>query len=216
MLHDENYKRLFASPLMVRDVLRACLPAHRLAAADLSSLGELSPEYVSDELRTRHGDTVWHLRLGRRRAFLLVLLEFQAQDDRWMALRILTYTGLLLLELARNQPPEVAGERLPAVLPVVLYNGTEPWTAAPDMGSLITPVGPWLAPYQPAQRYYLIDLQRVAADDLPYRNLLRAVARLEQSRSPEDVMRAVKALRRWLPKRGARSCGARSWIGCVR
>ena len=87
MLHDENYKRLFTSPLMVRDVLRACLPAHRLAAADLSSLGELSPEYVSDELRTRHGDTVWHLRLGRRPAFLLVLLEFQAQDDRLMALR---------------------------------------------------------------------------------------------------------------------------------
>ena len=110
MLHDENYKRLFASPLMVQDVLRACLPAHRLAAADLSSLGKLSAEYVSDELRTRHGDTVWHLRLGRRRAFLLVLLEFQAQDDRLMALRILTYTGLLLLELARNQPPEVAGE----------------------------------------------------------------------------------------------------------
>ena len=188
---------------MVRDVLRACLPAHRLAAADLSSLGEISPEYVSDELRTRHGDTVWHLRLGRRRAYLLVLLEFQAQDDRLMALRVLTYTGLLLLELARSQPPEVAGERLPAVLPVVLYNGTEPWTAAPDMGSLITPVGPWLAPYQPSQRYHLIDLQRVAADDLPYRNLLRAVARLEQSRSPQDVMRAVTALRRWLPRRGA-------------
>ena len=28
MLHDENYKRQFASPLMVQDVLRACLPAH--------------------------------------------------------------------------------------------------------------------------------------------------------------------------------------------
>ena len=74
MLHDENYKRLFASPLMVQDVLRACLPTHRLAAADLSSLGKLSAEYVSDELPTRHGDNVWHLRLGRRRAFLLVLL----------------------------------------------------------------------------------------------------------------------------------------------
>ena len=202
MLHDENYKRLFASPLMVQDVLRACLPAHRLARRLLQP-GRALPEYVSDELRTRHGDTVWHLRLGRRRAFLLGLLEFQAQDDRLMALRVLTYTGLLLLELARNQPPEVAGERLPAVLPVVLYNGTEPWTAAPDMGSLITPIGPWLAPYQPAQRYHLIDLQRVAADDLPHRNLLRAVARLEQSRSPQDVERAVRALLRWLPRRGA-------------
>ena len=203
MLHDENYKRLFASPLMVQDVLRACLPAHRLAAADLSSLSELATEYVSEELRTRHGDTVWHLRLGRRRVFLLVLLEFQAQDDHWMALRILTYSGLLLQELVRNQAPDVAGERLPAVLPVVLYNGTEPWTAAPEMRALITPVGPWLAPYQPAQRYFLVDLQRVPADDLPYRNLLRAVARLEQSRSPEDVVRVVTALQRWLPKRGA-------------
>ena len=202
MLHDENYKRLFASPLMVQDVLRACLPAHRLAAADFSSLGKLSPDYVSDELRKRHGDTVWHLRLGRRRVFLL-LLEFQAQDDRWMALRILTYTGLLLQELIRSRAPEVAGERLPAVLPVVLYNGTAPWIAAPEMRALITPVGRWLAPYQPAQRYCLLDLRRMPADDLPYRNLLRVVVRLEQSRTPEDVVRAVQALQRWLPKRGA-------------
>ena len=118
MLHDENYKRLFASPLMVQDVLRACLPAHLLAAADLSSLGKLSAEYVSDELRTRHGDTVWHL-----------------------------LSGICAL----------AG----------------------------------------AGRFCS------CCYDLPYRNLLRAVARLEQSRSPEDVMRAVKALRRWLPNRGA-------------
>ena len=215
MLHDENYKRLFASPLMVQDVLRACLPAHRLATVDLSSLGRLSAEYISDELRTRHGDTVWHLRLGRRRAFLLVLLEFQARDDHWMALRILTYTGLLLQELVRSRPPEIAGERLPAVLPVVLYNGSKPWTATADMGALITPVGPWLAPYQPAQRYYLLDLRRVAADDLPYRNLLRAVARLEQSRSPEDVARVVRALQRWLPERGAEEL-RRAFVDWVR
>ena len=41
------------------------------------------------------------------------------------------------------------------------------------------------------------------ADDLPYRNLLRVVVRLEQSRSPEDVVRAVRALQRWLPRCGA-------------
>ena len=213
MLHDENYKRLFASPLMVGDVLRACLPADRLTAADFSSLGKLSPEYVSDELRKRHGDTVWHLRVGRRRVFLL-LLEFQAQDDRWMALRILTYSGLLYQELLRSRAPEVAGERLPAVLPVVLYNGTEPWTAAAEMRALITPVGRWLAPYQPEQRYCLVDLRHLAADDLPYRNLLRAVARLEQSRTPQDVARTVQALQRWLPKRGAEELrrGFVDWI----
>ena len=102
-------------------------------------------------------------------------------------------------ELIRSRAPNVAGERLPAVLPVVLYNGTGRWTAASEMRALITPVGPWLAPYQPVQRYYLLDLRHLAADDLPYRNLLRVVARLEQSRSPRDVERAVQALRHWLP-----------------
>ena len=43
----------------------------------------------------------------------------------------------------------------------------------------------------------------MAAEDLPYRNLLRVVVRLEQSRTPEDMKRAVQALQRWLPKRGA-------------
>ena len=100
-------------------------------------------------------------------------------------------------------PPRWRGERLPAVLPVVLYNGAKPWTATGDLRRLIAPVGPWLAPCQPQQRYHLLDLRRVAAHDLPYRNLLRAVARLEQSRSPQDVLRVVSALRRWLPQRGA-------------
>ena len=215
MLHDENYKRLFASPLMVQDVLRACLPAQRLAAVDLTSLDKLSTEYVSDELLKRHGDTVWRLRLGRREVYLLVLLEFQSEDDDWMALRILTYSGLLYQELVRNRAPVVAAERLPPVLPVVLYNGAKPWTGRYEMRTLVAPTGPWLAPYQPAQRYWLLDLRRVAAEDLPYRNLLRAVARLEQSRSPRDMVRTVYALRRWLRYRGAEELqrAFADWIG---
>ena len=54
----------------------------------------------------------------------------------------------------------------------------------------------------------------MAAEDLPYRNLLRAVVRLEQSRSWEDVRRVVVALQRWLPKRGAEELrrGFVDWI----
>ena len=198
MLHDENYKRLFASKLMVEHLLRACLPADLLATADFSELDELSTEYVSDELRKRHGDTVWRLRLGEHWMYLLILLEFQSEDDPWMALRIHTYSGLLYQELVRNEAPEVAEGRLPPVLPIVLYNGTEPWTAARRMSELVAPGGPWLAPYQPAQDYLLLDLQRVAADDLPARNLLRAVTGLEQSRSFEEVLRVREALQLWL------------------
>ena len=203
MLYDENYKRLFGSRLMVEHLLRACVPDELLAAADLSSLRKLPTEYVSDELLKRHGDNVWRLRLGRRWVFLLVMLEFQSENDRWMALRILTYSGLLYQELVRNEAPEVVAGHLPALLPVVLYNGTVPWTGAREMRELIAAAGPWLTPYQPAQRYHVLDVRRVAADDLPPHNLLRAVAGLEQSRSPGDLLRVVEALQGWLRNRRA-------------
>ncbi|MDE0229640.1 MAG: hypothetical protein OXJ62_12385 [Spirochaetaceae bacterium] len=90
--------------------------------------------------------------------------------------------------------PEVAAGRLPTVL----YNGSEPWTAVRDVGELIEPAGGWLAPFQPAQRYYLLDVQRAVAGELPRGNLLRAVAGLEQSRSSADLLRAVVTLQRWL------------------
>ncbi len=217
MLHDENYKRLFAFPLMVEHLLRACLPGDLLAAADFSTLSKLSTEYVSDELRKRHGDNVWRLRLRRRRrwAYVLVLLEFQSEDDHWMALRIQTYAGLLYQELVRNKAPEVAAGRLPAVLPVVLYNGTGRWKSARELGGLIGPLGAWLAPPQPAPRYYLLDVQRVAGDDLPPHNLLRAVAGLEQSRLPEDVLRVWEALQPWLRDRREREL-QRAFVDWVR
>ena len=69
-----------------------------------------------------------------------------------MALRILTYTSLLYEEMVRNGAV-AASDLLPAVLPVVLYNGARPWRSAREMRELIAAVGPELAPCQPAQRY---------------------------------------------------------------
>ena len=128
-MHDENYKKLFAFPRMVEDLLRAVVTGEWLDEADFSTLAKLSAEYVSDDLRRRHGDTVWRLRVGEGWLHVLVLLEFQSRDDPDMALRILEYTVLLYGELRRNGALARGGRR-PPVLPVVRYNGDARWTAA--------------------------------------------------------------------------------------
>ena len=81
------------------------------------------------------------------------------------------------------------------MLPVVLYNGPKPWRAAVDVRELISPVGAALAPYQPSQRYLVLDERHVGKDDLPASNLMAAVVALEQSRSPADLLRMVDVLR---------------------
>ena len=196
-MQDPNYKRLFSFPRMVEDLLCGFLPGQWLDELDFSTLQKLPTEYVSDELLKRHGDCVWRLRRRGEWLYLLVLLEFQSTDEPRMALRILTYTSLLYQELVRNDALD-AGGRLPAVLPVVLYNGDARWRAALEVGELIAPVGPELAPYQPSQRYVVVDERHVGVEDLPASNLMAAVLGLERSRTPGDLLRVAGRLVEWL------------------
>ena len=113
-----------------------------------------------------------------------------------MALRILEYTLMLHQELARGRlGPD---GRHPPVLPIVLYNGRPRWSAATNVRDLIAPAGRSLAPYQPSQRYLVVDLQRLGEDDLPLRNLIGAVSRMERSRSPDDLRLVTALLQKWL------------------
>ena len=61
------------------------------------------------------------------------------------------------------------------------------------------PVRPSLAPYQPTQRYCVVDVRYLREDDLPSGNVMTAVVvRLERSRSPADLERVLEALASWL------------------
>jgi hypothetical protein len=62
-----------------------------------------------------------------------LLLEFQSTIDPFMAVRIMVYVGLLFQDLIRTQWVK-PGDQLPPVLPIVLYNGERPWTAAEEIG----------------------------------------------------------------------------------
>ena len=213
-MHDETCKKLFAFPSMVEDLLRGFVAGPWIGEIDFSTLQKLSAEYVSDELVKRHGDAVWQVRLRERWLYLLVLLEFQSRDEPRMALRILTYTSLLYGELIRNGAVG-AREPLPVVLPVVLYNGARAWRAAREVGELIAPVGPGLAPYQPSQRYCVVDERRLGEDDLPSGNLMTAIVQLERSRSLADLARLVEALRERLGDPGEQEL-RRAFVDWVR
>ena len=201
-LVDENYKKLFAFPRMVEDLLGGFAARGWASKLEFSTLRKVPAEYVSDALLKRHGDTVWQVRFRDGR-HLLVVLEFQSREDPRMALRILVYTSLLYQELFRNEAQVLdAGGRLPAVLPVVVYNGAAPWTAAGGVSDLVQPVDAELVPYRPSQRYHVLDERHVGEEDLPCRNLVTAVVRLERIGTPSDLVRVVDMLREWLRSPG--------------
>ncbi len=67
--------------------------------------------------------------------YVYLLIEFQSTVDRFMALRLMVYVGLLyqrLIDEKRIRP----GGFLPPVLPIVLYNGTRRWSAPLDVAGM--------------------------------------------------------------------------------
>ena len=202
---DPIYKRLYAFREMVADLLRSVLPADALGALELGSLSKVPAEYVGDDFRRRHGDTVWRARMPARRGaaggselYVLVLLEYQSSNDSIMALRVLEYTTMLYKELIRSGAAKA--RQLPPALPVVLYNGDSPWSAARNATELIAPASAALLPYQLSQRYVLLDERHGKADDA--QALTQAVMLLEQSRSPRDLARPARLLTRLLAAPG--------------
>ncbi len=183
--HDSSYKLFFDHTRMVRDLLHCFLPADLLTMLDFDRLERMSDQYVDDGLTQSRGDTAWRIRFRGQDGeadswlYLLVLLEFQSTVDSFMAARISAYSGQMYLKLIRNG--DIAkGDRLPPVLPIVLYNGRSRWSAPEEMGSLVAPVGAHLAPFQLHQRYLLVDEHALRVTDLPEDNLVAVQIALEQ------------------------------------
>ena len=200
---DAAYKLLFSFPEMVRDLLAGFVSSDWVAELDLSTLERWPASQVGDTLRERHQDRVWRVRYRHRWLYVLVHLEFQSTVDRTMAVRVLAYSALLYQDLLRTST-----EPLPPVLPIVLHHGSGRWTAPTEVAGLAAPSGAFLAPYQPAQRYFLLEFGEDDAGDytdapLPHgRNLVAALVRLERSRSDEDARAVLGALDAWLSESG--------------
>jgi len=101
--HDTGYKLLFSDPLMVRDLLQGFIDDPWLARLDFSTLELVNGHYVSEDLRNRADDVVWRVKADERWVYLYLLIEFQSRIDRFMALRMLVYVGLLYQDLVRGK-----------------------------------------------------------------------------------------------------------------
>ena len=193
-MHDPAYKLIFGRPRMVRDLLDGFAARGWSEALDFDALEPLPASFVSGGLHRRHGDLVWRIRFRSGQwLYLVLLLEFQATVDAAMGVRLLTYTGLFYERLVADGVLREHGA-LPPVLPVVIYNGRRPWRAPVEMRDLVSGGSGPLAPYQPSQRYYLLDAARAADADLPSGNLVSALVGLEKTRDRARLAGPLKVL----------------------
>jgi hypothetical protein len=132
---------------------------------------------------------------------LYLLIEFQSSVDKYMALRMMVYTGLLYQDLIKRGDVLEDG-RLPPILPIVLYNGSQRWTAATEVADLIPAVPGLVEQFKPKLRYLLIDENAYSDSQLvSVNNLVAAVFRLEHPADPQTISDLLTSLNDWLSDR---------------
>jgi predicted transposase/invertase (TIGR01784 family) len=213
--HDHSYKHLFSHPELIQDLLRGFVPGSWVEALDLDTLEKVNGSYVSADLREREDDIIWRVRCRHKWIYVYLLIEFQSTVDRYMAVRLLTYIGLLYQDITKAKQQ---GEgKLPPILPLVLYNGDKVWDAALTLEELIEELPGELSRYRPQFHYLLLDEGHYPKQNLPLNNLVASIFRLEMSREPKDVHRLVAELVDWLkaPEQASLRRAFAVWINRV-
>ena len=208
MDNDSIHKFAYRHPELFADLL--CFAVPELASElDLAAAKEVSAAHVGHRacaLEQRYGDMTWRvpfktgaLKDGTR-PYLFVLLEFQSTVDRTMPQRMRNYGTMLRERLTADGTAEREGG-LPWLLPIVLYNGSERWTATghgAELAALPSATARrTLALYQP-EDYFLISLERLLAAggrdlrQLPLANRAAATMRLQLARTPKGFEQRLR------------------------
>jgi hypothetical protein len=197
--HDALYHRFFSDSAIVAQLLRDFVAGPWLSEFDLDGMERLNTKFHAETGERREADLVWRIP-GRDGgdAYVMLLLEFQSTSDRWMALRMLVYAGLLWQQLVREQRLVPDG-RLPPIVPIVLYNGDPRWHAPVDLRDLIgLPDASPLWQWQPSLHYHLIDEGAFSTSDLQERDGLPALLfRLENAADPGQIVDLADAVLAW-------------------
>ena len=196
--HDSANRAIFEHPLILKALILGFARSVVGDLLDMSTLRRVAARHVSEGLRQSENDMIWEVQTRQGSPlYVYLMLEFQAQPDWTMPLRMANYVGQFYHGLVRR--PEVqTARRLPQVLPIVVYSGKAAWPARSDVHELIDRTLPGLVPYGLRMPYLLVDVWRNPGLDRALRNVADAVFRLQRAESLEEGRSELELLAEWL------------------
>ena len=133
-IHDSGYKKLFANHTIFRQLVKTFIKEEWVNELDFNQCETLDKSFISDHYKQTESDLIYKVSVRGKTIYIYVLLEFQSSVDRFMVVRVLNYITNFYLDYAATHKQV---KKLPAIFPVVLYNGKKKWTAAQEIADLI-------------------------------------------------------------------------------
>ena len=195
--HDKGYKRVLKNRRVLLHMLRKYTDFAWVEDIREEDIEFEDKEFVTDYFHTYESDLICRIRRGEQEIYLFLLMELQSGMDFTMPFRLLVYMVNLWEQYFRNVPEDkrVLKEfRLPMVVPMVLYNGKESWTALRRFRDYLRD-GDMFGEYGVNFEYALIDVRRLAGELILSSNtVIDNIFYLDRAKEKEDFLRAVEEM----------------------
>ena len=131
-IHDKGYKRILSQKKQFAILLKRYLNATWAQSLCEDDMELVDKEFILKDFKDKEADIIYRLHIDGKEVLVYCLLELQSSVDFTMPFRLLVYMVELLKRVFLDTPEEERTRkeyRLPAVIPMVLYNGSNTWTA---------------------------------------------------------------------------------------
>ncbi len=181
--HDKSYKVFLTHKKSFIELLQSFVAEEWVKIIDEEALELVNKSFILKDYEDREADIVYRLNIKGKEVYFYVLLELQSTVDFTMPFRLLIYMTELWKMIFSNTDEnerKKKGYKLPAVIPMVLYNGSHNWTAKmnfKEMQDGYELFGDHILDFE----YILFDVNRYEEKELlKIGNLIAAVFMLDQ------------------------------------
>ncbi|WP_270166207.1 Rpn family recombination-promoting nuclease/putative transposase [Paenibacillus sp. SYP-B4298] len=195
--HDTSYRYLLSSKKLFVELLRTFVDNGWLKTVTEEEVEEIPHSFVLPDFKRKEADLVYRVKLNGQDVVFYLLLELQSSVDYRMAYRLLLYQVEIWRYLQHHEaysPENRKTFRLPPIVPLVLYNGQQSWTAKREFRQLLETEG-WFGPELLNFEYLLIDVARYTDEDLlSLSNTIASVFFLDKTARPDQLQGRLEQL----------------------
>ncbi|GIP30864.1 MULTISPECIES: Rpn family recombination-promoting nuclease/putative transposase [Paenibacillaceae] len=195
--HDTSYRFLLSSKKLFVELLRSFVHKGWVQSIDETSVQEIPHSFVLQDFKRKEADLVYRVQLNGQEVVFYLLLEMQSKVDFQMPYRLLLYQVEIWRYLLNDEKKAQANRksfRLPPIVPIVLYNGKQRWTAHRQFRKLLDNeemFGRELLDFE----YLLIDVARYTEDELlSLSNTIGSVFLLDQTENQGQLLERLGKL----------------------
>ena len=191
MPHDKGYRHFFTSKKVFLQLIRSFIKYGWAEQIDEANLEYINRTFVLQDFKDKEADVVYRAKLKDRDVIFYVLMELQSTVDFLIPQRLLLYINEIWRTILKNMPQGEAERkeyRMPAIVPIVLYNGKATWTVPLNFKETLNSYdifGEHLVDF----RYILIPVQSYSeAELLELSNLIALIFRLDRVDDLEEIL----------------------------